>query len=100
MAKFGLTEYSAKQGRIIIAHPGFDFDEFSAVAYQFILALSAAVVEKQCDADIHSWLIDFEGCRLILKGEHYSESFWIEALDISASQEEMKFIAGLLERGF
>lgn len=100
MANFGLTEYSAEQGRIIIAHPGFNFDDFSLLANKLLVSLSASVIERQCDADIHSWLIDFEGCRLMLKGEHYSESLWIEALDKASSREEMAFIAKLLRQGF
>ncbi|MEF1298321.1 DUF3630 family protein, partial [Vibrio parahaemolyticus] len=54
----------------------------------------------QWDADIHSWLIDFEGCRLFMKAEHYSEAIWFEALNIEESREELDYLAGLFQRGF
>ncbi|KJY84361.1 aminopeptidase [Vibrio galatheae] len=98
--EFGLVEYHAQEGRLIIRTPRFDFDSFPQLADKLVALLSASVVEKQWDADIHSWLIDFEGCQLFLKSEHYSESVWFEALMIEESQQELDFLAALLKRGF
>ncbi|TMX42964.1 DUF3630 family protein [Vibrio sp. Hep-1b-8] len=98
--EFGLHTYLADEGRIIIRSPRFDFDSFPDLAQRMLQLLSATVVEKQWDADIHSWLIDFEGCQLFLKSEHYSESLWLEALSIEESKEELDFLASLFERGF
>ncbi len=98
--EFGLLEYQADEGRIIIRAPRFDFDTFPKLADRLVTLLSASVVEKQWDADIHSWLIDFEGCQLFLKSEHYSESVWFEALAIEESREELDFLASLFKRGF
>lgn len=98
--EFGLLEYQAQEGRIIIRAPRFDFDSFPQLADKLIKLLSASVIEKQWDADIHSWLIDFEGCQLFLKSEHYSESIWLEALTIEDSKEELDYLAGLFQRGF
>ncbi|GAL29339.1 MULTISPECIES: DUF3630 family protein [Vibrio] len=100
MADFGLREYIEQEGKLLIITPSFDFDSFDSLAVSMLGQLSATVVEKQWDADIHTWLVDFEGCRMLLKGEHYSESMWFEALDISASKEEFDFLAGLFRRGF
>ncbi|MEZ9232837.1 DUF3630 family protein [Vibrio amylolyticus] len=98
--QFGLDEYLAEQGRILISSPRFDFDSFSELAERLVTLLSAEVVEKQCDADIHSWLVDFEGCHLFLKGEHYSESLWLEALAPNEAKEELEYLSQLLSKGF
>ncbi|MGD8112357.1 DUF3630 family protein [Vibrio sp. TRT 17S01] len=98
--EFGLAEYDAEQGRIIITTPRFDYDSFPLLGDKLLSLLSATPVEKQWDADIHSWLIDFEGCQLFLKAEHYSECVWLEALSICDSKEELDYLAGLFQRRF
>ncbi|HHC6465663.1 TPA: DUF3630 family protein [Vibrio parahaemolyticus] len=98
--EFGLTEYIAEEGRLLITAPRFDLDTFPALGERLVGLLSATVIEKQWDADIHSWLIDFEGCRLFMKAEHYSEAIWFEALNIEESGEELDYLAGLFQRGF
>ncbi|EJE8526459.1 DUF3630 family protein [Vibrio parahaemolyticus] len=98
--EFGLTEYIAQEGRLLIAAPRFDLDTFPALGERLVGLLSATVIEKQWDADIHFWLIDFEGCRLFMKAEHYSEAIWFEALNIEESREELDYLAGLFQRGF
>ena len=98
--EFSLVEYQADDGRIVIRAPRFDFDSFPQLADKLVKLLSASVVEKQWDADIHSWLIDFEGCQLFLKSEHYSESLWLEALLIDESRQELDFLASLFYKGF
>lgn len=97
---FGLQEYQAEEGRIIIRTPRFDFDSFPELGERLVSLLSARVIEKQWDADIHSWLVDFEGCQLFLKAEHYSECVWFEALAVDDSKEELAFLASLFQRGF
>ncbi len=57
--EFGLADYMAQEGRLIITAPSFDLDSFPALGERLVGLLSATVVEKQWDADIHSWLIDF-----------------------------------------
>ncbi|EOU3287034.1 DUF3630 family protein [Vibrio harveyi] len=98
--EFGLADYMANEGRLIIIAPSFDLDSFPALGERLVGLLSATVVEKQWDADIHSWLIYFEGCRLFMKAEHYSEAIWFEALAIEESREELDYLAGLFQRGF
>lgn len=98
--EFGLQEYQAEEGRIIIRTPRFDFDSFPELGERLVWLLSARVIEKQWDADIHSWLVDFEGCQLFLKAEHYSECVWFEALAVDDSKEELAFLASLFQRGF
>ncbi|MDE1223697.1 DUF3630 family protein [Vibrio aestuarianus] len=100
MAEFGLAHYLQEEGRLILSAPRFDFDTFPQFGERLVDLLSASVIEKQWDADIHSWLIDFEGCQLFLKAEHYSECMWLEALSIKESQQEMDFLAQLFARGF
>jgi len=98
--EFGLADYIVEEGRLIITSPSFDLDTFPALGEYLVGLLSASVVEKQWDADIHSWLIDFEGCRLLMKAEHYSEAIWFETLTIEESREELDYLAGLFQRGF
>lgn len=98
MAKFAVKELLAESGVLVLNSPDFDFDSFPYLGEQLVTLLSAQVVEKQQDADIHSWLIDFDGCRLLLKAEHYSQAIWLEALERTHSQEELSFIARFIER--
>ncbi|HGS4571234.1 aminopeptidase [Vibrio cholerae] len=96
MAEFGLSEYLAAEGRLIVHAENFDFEAFAETALRLVNLLSARVLEKQCDADLHTWLIDFEGCHLLLRGEHYSQSLWLETLTAGQGDEELAFIAKLL----
>ena len=98
--QFGLKNYLVEQGRIIISTRHVDFDSFPDVGERLVSLLSAKVVEKQCDADIHSWLIDFEDCHLFLKAEHYSESIWLEAFAPNESKEELEYLSQLFRSGF
>ncbi len=99
-AEYGLVEYQADQGRIIISAPPFDDDSFLEMGEILVRALSAQVLEKQWDADLHSWLIDFEGCQLFLKAEYYSESLWLEVLAKEGHRDELDYLARLFRRGF
>ncbi|MDG3086702.1 DUF3630 family protein [Vibrio hannami] len=100
MADFGLVEYIQEEGKLILSSPSFDFDSYPALGEKLVSTLSATIVEKQTDADIHSWLIDFEGCKLMLKAEHYSESIWLEALAPIENKEELEYLAKLFRAGF
>ncbi|MEZ8348927.1 DUF3630 family protein [Vibrio splendidus] len=98
--EFGLREYLAEEGRLLITSPSFDFDSYEVLGEKLVALLSASVVEKQWDADMHSWLINFEDCRMFLKSEHYSESIWFESLNAEESREEFDYLATLFKRGF
>ena len=78
-----------------IGSPDFDYDNFSAVATALLQQLGMTVIEKEANADLHVWLVDFEGCQLLLKGEHYSSQMWLEGLGSDAG-ETLLFLAGLL----
>ncbi|WP_116869907.1 DUF3630 family protein [Vibrio splendidus] len=98
--EFGLREYLAEEGRLLVTTPSFDFDSYPEIGEHLVNLLSATVVEKQWDADMHSWLVDFEGCQMFLKSEYYSESVWFESLSPEASREEFDYLAALFKRGF
>ncbi|MCJ2378903.1 DUF3630 family protein [Vibrio sp. ZSDZ34] len=100
MTDFGLNVYLPAEGKLVISTPRFDFDTFPPLGERLLQMLSATVIEKQWDADIHTWLVDFEGCKLLMKAEHYSETVWFECLDKVAAGEELHFLAGLFEKGF
>ena len=58
--EFGLREYLAEEGRLLITTPSFDFDTFPELGEKLVALLSASVIEKQWDADMHSWLVDLK----------------------------------------
>ncbi|PSW13092.1 DUF3630 domain-containing protein [Photobacterium sanctipauli] len=78
-----------------VSGPDFDFDSFADVAGRLLAQLDMTVREKELNADLHVWLVDFEGCRLMLKGEHYSGQMWLEGLD-GESDDTLVYLAQLL----
>ncbi len=98
MPRFHASHYFADEVKLIVTFPSFDHDTYPQLAEEFVTLLSAKVIEKQQDADLHTWLIDFEGCRLMLRGEHYSESVWLESLGTEEGREELEFIANLFRK--
>ncbi|PSV35665.1 DUF3630 family protein [Photobacterium sp. GB-210] len=92
---FGIRQFDRDARFLSIKSPAFDFDSFDTIAESFLLAIDAKMVEKESNADLHIWLIDFEGCRLLLKGEHYSGELWLEAMS-DDDEETLTFIASLL----
>ncbi|QMV12902.1 DUF3630 family protein [Vibrio spartinae] len=99
MAEFSLREYLVDSGVIILETRHFDFDSFPRLGARLMELLPAAIIEKQCDADIHTWLIDFEGTHLFLKAEHYAGVLWFEALNPTADREITDFLAHMLTKG-
>ena len=97
---WGLNYYFESEAKLILSSPSFDIDSFPSLGEALVQLLSAQVKEKQFDADLHSWLIDFEGCLLFLRAEHYSESIWLEALDKNEGKEVMAYLAKLFANGF
>lgn len=94
-----LDEYVKDDGKLILNSPLFDVDTFPIIGSELVATLSATIIEKQFDADLHSWIIDFEGCRFFLRAEHYSESVWLEAVSLSESREELDYLAKLFSKG-
>ena len=74
--------------------PNFDFDRFAVYGEQIAALLDCCILERETNADLQIWLLDFEGCHLLLKGEYYSQSIWLEALD-DLGEENLVFIARL-----
>ena len=66
---YSLREFNAEAGRVILVNPRFDFDSFPHLGQRMVSILSASIIDKQSDADLHSWLIDFEGCQLFLRAD-------------------------------
>ncbi|MFH0255698.1 DUF3630 family protein [Vibrio rumoiensis] len=99
MAKYSLREFDAQAGRVILLNPRFDYDSFPVFGSELVKLLSASIIEKQNDADLHSWLIDFEGCQLFLRAEHYSETIWLEAMAPNQADEELQYLAKLFAMG-
>ena len=79
-------------GRVVeIDAPAFDFDSFATVATPLVTMLGMTVMQQEVNADLHVWLVDFEGCQLLLKGEHYSGQLWLEGL--ADSEETLSYLA-------
>ncbi|HIF9177105.1 TPA: DUF3630 family protein [Photobacterium damselae] len=74
--------------------PNFDFERFAVYGGQIAALLDCRILERETNADLQIWLLDFEGCHLLLKGEYYSQSIWLEALD-DLGEENLVFIARL-----
>ncbi|KKC98670.1 DUF3630 family protein [Photobacterium halotolerans] len=94
---FGVRELDNEQGCLHLQTPDFDYDSFADVAQALVTVLGASVVEKEANADLHIWLIDFEGCRMMLKGEHYSAAMWLELLSRDDS-DTLAFLASWLNK--
>lgn len=92
---FQVHQCDVERRYLSLIGPVFDFDNFDEVAEQLLVAIDATVIEKECNADLHVWLVDFEGCRLLLKGEHYSGELWLEIMR-DDDRETLVFIASLL----
>ncbi|WBA17838.1 DUF3630 family protein [Salinivibrio kushneri] len=71
----------ASDSTLAFYQPQLDADNAKEVCQPLLQALEASVLECQQDADMMTWLIDFEGTRLMLKAAHYTQSVWVEALD-------------------
>ncbi len=97
MASFVVKEILEDQGVLILIAPEFDYDSFPAIGEELVTLLSAKIIEKQQDADIHTWLIDFDEQQFFIKAEHYSQALWLEALDMRSSQQELIFISNLIQ---
>jgi Protein of unknown function (DUF3630). len=71
--------------------PQLDADNARSVCQPLLNVLQVQVLESQQDADMMTWLIDFEGTRLMLKAAHYTQSVWLEPLD-SDGDEVIAFL--------
>ncbi len=92
---FSSLDFQPDEGRLVLSVPALDFDNAPDLMAQFLSHIGASANETQTDADIHTWLVDFEGCRLMLRAEHYSAAMWLETLD-GAGNEELAFLANWL----
>ncbi|MCE0493719.1 DUF3630 family protein [Vibrio salinus] len=99
MADVLVQDYLRDDGKIILIYPGFDFDQFIVIAEKLVNVLSAQVIEKQCDADLLSWLIRYNGHSFLLRAEHYTGSLWIESLSVRHSVSVMDEMVRQIDYG-
>ncbi|WP_281545933.1 DUF3630 family protein [Grimontia sp. SpTr1] len=88
---FRLSHHDSEAGRLVLAADALDFDNAEQHLMAFCQLIDAKVAEKQTDADLLSWLIDFEGVPFMLRAEHYSASVWLERLG-AEGDEELAFL--------
>ncbi|WP_051563816.1 DUF3630 family protein [Enterovibrio calviensis] len=86
-----LSHFDANEGRLVMAADALNFDNAASFLDSFCQLIGATPEEKQTDADLHSWLVDFEGVTFLLKAEHYSASIWLERLG-KEGDEELAFL--------
>ncbi|PSU92455.1 DUF3630 domain-containing protein [Photobacterium kishitanii] len=94
---FSHTEINLEQGTLVVTPAQFEFDNFTTIAMALLQRLDATLIDKEPSADLHQWLIDFDGCQLLLKAEHYSTSMWFELLVLNEI-DDLIFIQQLLSR--
>ncbi|MGF1769438.1 DUF3630 family protein [Enterovibrio makurazakiensis] len=94
---FVLTLFDAHEGRLVIAANALDFDNAASYLNTFCELIGATPEDKQTDADLHTWLVDFEGVTFLLKAEHYSASIWLERLG-QDGDDELAFLQGWLSQ--
>lgn len=97
---FSLDDHQQPPNTLVLSLSEFDFDTFPLWGETLLKQLPATLIEAQLDGDLHSWLIDFEDCRLLLKAELYSETVWLELIDPKQGQDVMAYLATLFARGF
>ncbi|MBV1840570.1 MULTISPECIES: DUF3630 family protein [Photobacterium] len=95
-ARFTCRRLDMEHNLLEIDGPEFDFDSFADVVAPLLTQLELQVLERELNADLHVWLVDFEGCRLMLKGEHYSGQLWLEGLD-SEARPTLAYLATMLQ---
>ncbi|MEC6798679.1 DUF3630 family protein [Photobacterium sp. S4TG1] len=88
-------QINLKQGTLLVTPVAFEFDDFAVIATALLQRLDAVLVAQEYSADLQQWLIDFEGCQLLLKAEYYSASMWLELLTLN-DLEHLIFIQQLL----
>lgn len=76
---------------LAFSQPQLDADNAEVICQPLLDVLQAQVLESQQDADMMTWLIDFEGTRLMLKAAHYTQSVWLEPLE-SDGDEVIAFL--------
>ncbi|OOF03306.1 hypothetical protein BZG80_10520 [Salinivibrio sp. MA440] len=76
---------------LAFSQPQLDADNAELICQPLLDVLQAQVLESQQDADMMTWLIDFEGTRLMLKAAHYTQSVWLEPLE-SDGDEVIAFL--------
>lgn len=87
----------AASGRVSLVADTLDFDNADAHLAAFCQLIGATAKEKQTDADLLSWLVDFEGVGFMLRAEHYSACVWLEKLG-EEGDEELQFLYTWLAR--
>lgn len=94
---FRLSHMDAVAGRLVLVADTLNADNAEQHLQALCQMLDASVKEKQTDADLLSWLIDFEGVALMLRAGHYSASVWLETLG-DEGQDELVFLHSWLEK--
>lgn len=83
---------------LLLTPISFDFENVEVYVLALLQRLDAKCLEKESSADLQQWLIDFDGCHLLLKAEYYSSSMWLEAMTVN-NLDELVFIQQLLAKG-
>ncbi|MGL5326350.1 MAG: DUF3630 family protein [Aeromonas sp.] len=74
-----IKQIDSEAGVVTLDCPALDWDMFPALAKALLQEWELVVLERECGADRHSWLLEFEGSWLRLEYEHYS-GCWLTAV--------------------
>ncbi|WP_025821225.1 DUF3630 family protein [Shewanella marina] len=84
-----------EQNLCLLINTEIDFEQFNNFADSLCQAIDCTVIERQWGADRHQWLLDFEGTRLELHYEFYSQACWLTVADVQ-DLDVLQYLAQLL----
>ncbi|HHQ4786226.1 DUF3630 family protein [Aeromonas hydrophila] len=73
-----IVQTDREAGVVTLVNPVLDWDSFPTLAEALLQEWELVALERECGADRHSWLLEFEGSRIRLEYEHYS-GCWLAA---------------------
>ena len=73
-----IAQTDREAGVVTLVNSALDWDSFPTLAEALLQEWELVALERECGADRHSWLLEFEGSRFRLEYEHYS-GCWLAA---------------------
>ena len=74
-----IAQIDRDAGVVTLVNPALDWDSFPTLAEALLQESELVALERECGADRHSWLLEFEGSQLRLEFEHHS-GCWLAAV--------------------
>lgn len=71
-----VSEHQPSSQALLLDNPVLSFENFNAHALALVAEIGARECERHWGADRHAWVVEFEGCHLMLEFEDYTNSAW------------------------